>query len=276
MRVAITGASGYVGGVLSAAFQRAGWEVLALSRRPCAGLWHAYALGDDPSALPWAGVDALVHAAHDFVPRHWADIVARNIEPGRALLRAAQSAGVARLLFISSISAYEGCRSHYGRAKLLLEQESLALGADVVRPGLVWGPTPGGVMGSLEKAVTRLPLVPCLSGAGGLAQYLVHEDDLATCVRVLCEGGGPGGLHSATHPDAVPLRRILETIATRRGLRRSFLPVPWQVVMAGLRTLEALGVTPPFRSDSLVGLVHRNPQLTDETRPPGVSYRPFA
>ena len=44
-----------------------------------------------------------------------------------ALLDAARAAGVGRVLFVSSISAYDGCRSAYGRGKLRVETAVAAL-----------------------------------------------------------------------------------------------------------------------------------------------------
>jgi hypothetical protein len=35
--------------------------------------------------------------------------------------------------------------------------------------------------------------------------------------------------------------------------------VPWPLILAGLKTMEALGLNPPFRSDSLTGFVFQNP-----------------
>ncbi len=79
MKIAITGASGYVGNCISNCFRAHGHEVLSLSRRPCAAPWVSYALGDDPQLLPWKGVDVLVHAAYDFTPRSWPEILDGNV-----------------------------------------------------------------------------------------------------------------------------------------------------------------------------------------------------
>jgi nucleoside-diphosphate-sugar epimerase len=278
MKVAITGASGYVGGCLAAGFRRHGHEVLALSRRPCPALWAPYALGDDPSQLPWQGVEVLVHAAYDFTANTWQEFVEKNIDPSIALLKAGRHAGVARLIFISSMSSFDTCRSRYGRAKLKIEKEALALGATVIRPGLVWGENSGGVMGTLEKLVTKLPVVPFLIGGKNSNQFLIHEADLAEAVVAIAESlpVATGSLYSVMHPAPVSLRKILQCIAKRSGQSRIYLPVPWQAAMAGLKSIEALGIHSLFRSDSLTGLIHGNPHPENTTPPAGVSYRPFA
>lgn len=277
MKIAITGASGYVGGCLAEGFRHHGHEVLSVSRRPCPPPWAAYALGNDPRQLPWAGVDVLVHAAYDFTASTWPECVEKNVDPSIALLQAARQAGVARLIFISSMSSFDGCRSHYGRAKLMVEKEAFALGAAIIRPGLVWGERSGGVMGTLEKLVTRLPVVPFLVGGKNSNQYLVHEADLAEAVVAIAENlpATTGALHSVMHPSPVSLLEILKSIAKRSRQSRIYLPVPWQFAMAGLKSIEALGIHSLFRSDSLTGLIHGNPHPENTTPPAEVRYRPF-
>lgn len=277
MRVAITGASGYVGTCISNGFRAHGHEVLALSRRPCAAPWISYSLRDDPTLLPWENVDVLVHAAYDFTPRTWREILDGNVTPSMKLLKAAKHAKVGRLIFISSMSSFEGCRSNYGKAKLMIEREAIDLGATVVRPGLVWSEPSGGVMGTLEKLVAKLPVVPFLTGGANLRQFLIHEADLSEAIVAIAETppSESGALHSVTHPDPVSLLAILKSIAKRSNRSRLYVPVPWQLTMAGLKFLEIFGISSLFRSDSLVGLVHGNPDFEVSSPPAGICYRPF-
>ncbi len=258
MKIAITGASGYVGGAIVREFEESDHQTLQLSRRECSGEWMRYSLGDDPAKIPWQEIDVLVHAAYDFSPRTWEEIQNRNVIPSASLITAARHAGVQKIILISTISAFEGSRSLYGKAKLAIEKQALAAGATVIRPGLVWGERPGGMMGSLEKIVTALPVVPYLCGAGGLRQFLVHEQDLAaSVVRWTCSEPSNKPLTIA-HPTPLTLREILVRIAEKKKLRRVWIPVPWQFAMVSLKVAEACGISLPFRSDSLTSLVHGN------------------
>lgn len=277
MKIALTGASGYVGSRIADCLRAQGHEVLSLSRRACPEPWHSYSLGDDPSQLPWTGVDALIHAACDFTPLNWNETLDRNVKPGLSLFGAAKAAGVDRLLFISSMSAFDGCQSHYGKAKLEIEKHVLSLGAAVIRPGLVWGHQTGGVMGAMETLVAKFPIIPTLSGPGNLPQYLVHEEDLTSLVSHVASAESflAGTILSVMHPESLSLLEILTIIARRENLTRSFLPVHWRFAMIALKSAEALGIRLPFRSDSLVGLVHGNPNPEITTPPGGISCRPF-
>jgi len=173
------------------------------------------------------------------------------------------------------MSAYRGCRSNYGKAKLLLEEKALQSGGVVVRPGLVWGKHPGGVMGSLISLVEKCPLVPTLAGHPAPSQYLVHEEDLGRCMASVCREQEIGGIFSAAHPVPRSIGDILKTIARQRNLRRWYFCVPWQMALICLRMAEMCHIPVKFRSDSLVGLVFHAPVLEGGAPPPGVSYRKF-
>jgi len=278
MRIIVTGASGYVGGALLRGLRLAGHEAEAWSRRECPPPWRKYTLTEAVQEKTWKGHDVLIHAAHDFTARDFAEHQSRNILPSLSLLESARAAGHHHFIFISSFSCFEGTRSAYGLAKLAIEKEWLAKGGTVIRPGLVWGDQPGGVMGALQSVVKRLPLVPCLTGPHGLPQYLVHEQDLCSTVLDALHAApcADGRLIEAAHPDRLPIKRILTLIARRLHLHRTFLPVPWHCVMAALKTAEALGLNPPFRSDSLTGLVHAVPALQGDPIVLRQRFRPFS
>ena len=69
----------------------------------------------DPQALK--NCRALIHCAYDFSKVSWKDIYSTNVRGSELLLHAAQQAGVERLMFISTISAFTGCRSLYGKGE---------------------------------------------------------------------------------------------------------------------------------------------------------------
>src|SRR5579863_10552666 len=131
---ALTGGNGYVGGGIKNFFMAQGWEIFELSRRPRPGSRaFQFQLGDDVSPELLSGVTALVHCAYDFAPLAWDEISAVNIEGSRKILQAARAANVPKIIFIYSVSAFEGCHSLYGKAKLEIEKTALAKGALVIR-----------------------------------------------------------------------------------------------------------------------------------------------
>jgi len=278
MHCAITGAAGHVGSAIARCFRAHGWDVLGFGRRNVTYAQRIpYELGDDPRRLPWGDVDALVHCAYDFRPKSWRKIHEINVDGSIALLRAARAAGVKRAVFISSLSSFSGCRSLYGQAKLEVEAAALELGYAVVRPGLVWSNTSGSLVRSLERAA-RGRFIP-LIGDGSYVQYLVFDEDLAELVFALGHSDAPSIARaiSAAHPEKISLRGLLQRMADKQGNRPIFVPIPWRLMHAGLKTLETLGLPAPFRSDSLIGIVFQNP-APEFALPelPGTTFRPFA
>jgi nucleoside-diphosphate-sugar epimerase len=265
-RIGITGAQGFVGLLLARRFIEAGWVVTRFSHSANAneGDTVRLRLGDDvqPEMFQSRNITALVHCAYDFKPVSRKVIQRVNVDGSRKVLAAAAAGGVERIAVMSSISAFERCRSDYGKAKLEIEAAARAAGALVVRSGLVWAdgpPSGGGMFGSLARSV-KGRLVP-LVGGGGHPQYLVHVQDLWELLRRFCDGE----LQNPTEPVVAaaskpwPMRELLAELARRQGSHPRFVPVPWQPVWAGLRLAEIAHVPVPYRSDSVISLVYQDP-----------------
>jgi nucleoside-diphosphate-sugar epimerase len=257
----LTGAHGFVGSQLRRYLERERWRVVAWTRQPEPGSGAvAFRLGQevDPGLLE--GARAVVHCAYDFGPRRWEEIVATNVTGSQKLLEAARKAGVESVVFISSLSAFAGCRSLYGKAKLRIESTAQSVGAYVIRPGLVYGDRPGGMFGRLVRQVRSSRFIPVLWG-GQQGQYLLHAEDLGKLVRACLDGRVLKSAEPITiaHEQRWELKEILNLIARELGKRVSFVPVPWQCVWLALKSLELAGVRTNFRSDSLISLVYQDP-----------------
>jgi hypothetical protein len=107
----------------------------------------------------------------------------------------------------------------------------------------------------------------------------VHEDDVAAAMVRIAESDiplpEPVGL---ANPEAVPFRRLMTEIAASQGKTLRAVPVPWQLVSGALRTAEALHVPLPFRSDSILGLVHPAAEVpgAERLKPLGIKFRSFS
>lgn len=256
---AITGTGGYLGSRVKTCFEQHGWQVLELTTRPRSGA-VAFRLGDNVPPKLLEGAVALIHCAYDFKPLRWLDIHAVNVVGSERLLRAARAAGVEKLVCISTISAYDGCHSLYGKAKLEIERHALANDALVLRPGLIYGDQPQGMFGKLVAQVSRASVLP-LIGDGSQIQYLVHDADLCAFIHRYGEGQVAKVARplTAAHEHGWTFRQILEAIAAAKGRRLKFFPVPWRWLWVGLKTAELCRVPASFRSDSLLSLMYPNP-----------------
>jgi nucleoside-diphosphate-sugar epimerase len=277
LTVGITGARGYLGRRLAAGLAQTGHDVIRFGRSTgTESDVRAFDLRQPVNADELADVDVLIHAAWDMqevrADRSWQT----NVDGTIRLLDAARRAGVARTIFISSMSAYIGTRQLYGLAKLECERVVLAHGGAVVRPGLVYGPQPGGMFAALEK-LCQLPVVPLI--APDARQFTVHEDDVVAAIAALIAASEfpkvPLGL---AHPQAITFAQLLGAICRSLDRRPIFVPFPWQVVLGALKTAETLNLVLPFRSDSLSGLVRPAPFVPNYEliRALGVNVRLFS
>ena len=275
---AITGSNGYVGGCIKNYFVARGWDILELTRQPKPGTRAIkFQLGAEIPPQSLAGVDALVHCAYDFKPLRWDEIHAVNVEGSRKLFSAARSAGVGKTICISSISAFDGCRSLYGNAKLEIEKIALENGALVICPGLVYGNGPGGMFGKLAAQIRNSSVIPMI-GDGSQIQFLVHDEDLSAFIERYANGETKmtPGIVTAANEQPWPFKKLLLEIAHKLGRKPKFILLPWRLVWAGLKSAELCGFKLNFRSDSLVSLMYQNPKPDFSINAEiGLACRPF-
>jgi nucleoside-diphosphate-sugar epimerase len=278
MKIAITGANGYIGRLLRQRFTDERHAVIGLVRTPHSSDDLVWRLGDP---APLAGVDALVHCAWEM--RADSQLNAVNVSSTEQLARECRDASVP-MIFVSSMSAYDGSRQNYGRSKLAAEGAAASLGATVVRLGLVYSDDPadlGGMAGSLRK-LTGLPIVPVIAGA---YQFTAHADDVARAMSALLEAYGPSGAVTGekqppgpiglANPNRVPFRAIIDGLSPQSHLK--IVTIPASPVYWGLKAAERAHVRLPFTSDNFLGLIEPATDVVgqDVLRSLGVAFRAF-
>jgi nucleoside-diphosphate-sugar epimerase len=232
---------------------RRGVRTLDLVRAPQEHAARRFRLDDEPDPALLDGIDVLIHCAYDMTLRTRSDIHRVNVEGTRRLLELAETSGVRRTIVLSSMSAWSGTTQLYGRAKLEIEELSLAHGAVPIRPGLVYGRESGGMMGTLRR-LAGLPVIP-LVGANSV-QFTVHQDDFVAAVWALVSAPELPGLPiGIANPVPVSFRHVLERLVWDEGRKPHFVPVSWRLLRAVLELGEKWNVPLPVRSDSLLGLV---------------------
>ena len=150
--VAITGANGYVGSTLSAAFAAAGYRVVVLQR-------SAPAPGGTRTTCPTPSRMDLRPRCLTTWPRSStapttcvpATAPRSNESTSAALEKLIQAVGDVPIVFISSMSAYSGTQQIYGRTKIACEELVAAHGGTSLRLGLVYGEGDGGMIGALAQ-----------------------------------------------------------------------------------------------------------------------------
>jgi nucleoside-diphosphate-sugar epimerase len=252
MKVLVTGASGFLGKAVAAAILAAGHEVRCFQRRPSGVPGATDALGSitEPSdvAAAVAGLDAIVHlAAKVSLAGSPAEFDAVNVHGTRSLIIAARTAGVHRLVFVSSPSvAHSGSsitgddalpadpvhvRGDYARTKATAELLALAADSEdlrvvVVRPHLVWGPGDTQLVARIvERArAGRLPLL----GHGAALIDSTYIDNAAGAIAAALERVDEvhGNSYVVTNGEPRPVADLLAGICAAAGVSAPAWRVP--------------------------------------------------
>ncbi|MBU2958155.1 NAD(P)-dependent oxidoreductase [Paracoccus sp. 1_MG-2023] len=199
MRVALTGATGIVGGFVHTALRAAGHRVTTLDRQ------SGWRLGQNADLT---GQDALIHCAFAHAPGLYRGgegddpdaFIAANLQGSRMLFDDAHRAGVGRVLFLSSRAVHDGHgpgllpddlpalpANLYGRVKAGAEAHlaALPLAGCAIRATGVYGPGPAMKWGPLFRDhLARRPIAPRIGTE-------VHAADLAAAIILLLDHPRP-------------------------------------------------------------------------------------
>ncbi|MDL5350907.1 NAD-dependent epimerase/dehydratase family protein [Microbacterium sp. zg-YB36] len=251
MIVAITGASGYLGRAVAAELVAAGHEVRALQRRPSRvdGVTDVLGSVTDPKAVARVvdGAEGVVHlAAKVSLAGDPAEFHEVNVEGTRALLDAAERAGVSRFVQVSSPSvAHAGtalagvgaepaspvhARGEYARTKaeaelIALDRDSPAMRVVAVRPHLVWGPGDTQLVGRIVDRARRGRL-PLLDGGRALIDSTYIDNAATGIVAALHRADeAHGRAFVITNGEPRPVGELLAGICLASGVT----PPRWSV-----------------------------------------------
>lgn len=272
MRIAVTGASGYIGLALLHCLALRGHQVVAFTRRDIpskapAVQWRVKPDGR-PESADLQGCDAVVHLAgraHTRIAlQDGVDLFDdANRKLASATADAAHTAGVARFVQVSTLGVHGNWSAHpitetsamigdtpYARSKIAAEQELAAqlkgtgTTLTVVRPPMVYGAgCPGNFPRLIKLVKSGLPL-PFGSVIG--MRSFIHVDNLASLLAHCAEQPDMGGVFVAGDGSDFELPELIRAIAA--GIRRPARLVPFPT---GLLRLAARAIGRQREIDSL-------------------------
>jgi len=240
-RVAVTGATGFIGRHLVGHLAARGLDVVPVGRP----------LERAALAQAFRGADAVVHLAGVVAAVREQDFVTTNVDGTRAVAEAVRDAGVRRFVHVSSLAAAGAGTARaprteddppapvtaYGLSKLQGERivaDLIGPESVVLRPGVVYGPGDRALLPLFRMAAHAvLPLV----GHPSAAYMFIHVDDLLRVIDAAIDGTVAGETLFVGHPRPVTARELLEGIRLAVGRRAPIVRVPmaatWLAAVAG-------------------------------------------
>lgn len=237
MRIAMSGANGFVGSYLSRRLVESGHEVVAITR---------LALGDESAMLATLkGCDGVINLAganisERWTPSHKEAMVSSRIETTRAIVKAlkAMQTPPKVLISTSAVGIYETGKEHDETSDefdkgflgtLAKEWEREALGAKaagvrvaIFRFGVILGR--GG--GALGKMIPLFKLgLGGVIGSGNQGFSWIHIEDLFRAYMWVFEEEDREGVYNLTTPHPVTNKEMTKALAQALD-RPAFLPVP--------------------------------------------------
>ncbi len=261
MRIAVTGATGFIGRHTVQQLLEDKHEVIAVAHnRPATGIFPnsvavKQASVEDTDSLTQAfeNVEGIIHLV-GIIAETRTKTFEKTVSQGtRNVAAAGQVAGVQRIVYNSAIGAAADAASKYHRTKFEAESAVISSGLEyvILRPSLVYGPGDGFVS-LLEKMIRLSPLTP-IPGTGRFKLQPIFVGDL---VRVISCAATKRDVSNETvvvaGPDQLEYLEILDLVKKALEKKRLNFYVPMSVMKLLAIFAEALLKPAPITRDQLL------------------------
>lgn len=254
MLVAVTGASGFVGGHIVERLLRRDYALRVLARDGARAGWMRdrgveVVVGDlaSPEALDQlvSGASAVIHLVGiiEEIGRQTFERV--HVEGTRAMLAAARKAGVPRFVHMSALGAREepGATAYHrskARGEALVRESGIP--AAIMRPAIIAAPG-NEVLRMLVRMLRFAPVIPVI-GDGRYKLQLVAADDVAEAFTLAVERPQLQGSFDLAGKEALTYHELLDALEAALRVKRPRISIPVAAARAG----AAIGTLVPMIS----------------------------
>ncbi len=257
----VTGASGYIAGLLIPQLLQKGYRLRCLARNPARLAGRSWAdkveivRGDplQPETLPAAmqGVQAAYYLIHSMASGK--DYPQRDLLAARNFARAAQSAGIEHIIYLGGLADPNGPISSHMRSRIETGQALCESHVPVteLRASIIAGP--GSISFEMIRYLTeQLPLLVGPRWLRNLSQPIAAGDVIAYLLAALETPACRGEVIEIGGPTCMSYAENLLAYARHRGLQRALVTLPYLPLPLMARGVGLLTPVPPAIAHPLI------------------------
>jgi uncharacterized protein YbjT (DUF2867 family) len=268
-RIAVDGATGYIGTHLVDYLARKGVPVRSLVRPQASreDLSFLQALGSEVVAIDLfgnsnqsgalTGVETVVHLIGSIAPPRGQTLSDLHQRQTATLVQACKEAGVRKIVMVSALGTARGAASTYHATKWEAEEciRTSALAYVILRPSLIVGRSVGRrnsklVSRYLELARTR-PRVPLIGGGRNMIQPVYIGNLVEAIVQSIESKHFDGMTLEIGGSQTMSMREFVQELMSVAGINKTFLDIPPFLANPVAALLESVQTVPLLSRDQI-------------------------
>ena len=269
MKVAVTGASGFLGKYVVKSLLKKEYDVVCFVRKEN-GLGEVeYRLGDIRSKKDvinaFNGVDVVVHlvAIYNAINKKEAEDI--NVKGVRNVIEACKINKVKKLIHISSLTVVRKKKGLYGKTKKKGEEllSNSGLNFVALRPSMIYGKVGSSGFGKIVDYV-NLPLFPVV-GNGKIKIQPVYAGDVADLIIKMVKVKNKDRFYDVAGEEVVTFNKFVDIIMGILGKKRYKLYFPKFLGLFGVLVSKIIR-KPIFTMDNYYGVVQDTTASIDKIK----------
>jgi len=284
-RVAITGATGFVGRYVVKELLNRGYQVYALVRN-AKKVREIFPEGVDALEVDFSDKDSLRKALERTQPHYVIHLIGILTEDRRSgstfqrvhylyaknLYELLRELSPKRVVHMSSLGTHKDAPSLYHQTKFMAEEflRNSGLKHTILRPSIILGPEQK-LFADMWNITKFLRVVALPGGGGYLFQPVDVRDVACAFVSAMEKEEAVNKTYELCGPDRVSFKELLEDIFSRWNRKVLLLPVPKVFMYVAGKVAEKVLSPPPFSSDQMLMMWRDNIcGLDKDVEPEGV------
>lgn len=235
--VMVSGCTGFIGSRLAARLSLLGYSVRGLTRQNMDDHDNIAYVRADVFDLPeltrsMEGIDTAYYLLHSMEgdKSEWQNFAERERVQAQNFLRAAETSGVKRIIYLGGLVNRDGAADLSPHMKSRIDVGRILASGDIpvteLRASLIIG-AHGGSFAMLRYLVERLRVMVCPSWVGSYAQPIAVDDVVTYLVECLKKTETAGRIFEIGGPDRMTYEQLMRVYSAYLGRRLFVLRIPF-------------------------------------------------